>query len=57
MGIGIAFRELMVVVGLAMAGLSLAALAVLVPWHPGVGGRDGGGVVTIEGPGGAADSP
>lgn len=56
MGIGIAFRELLVVVGLAVAGLTLAALAVFTPWYQDAG-RAGGAIVTIVGPAGVADRP
>jgi hypothetical protein len=51
--VGVGFRELMVVVALAMTGLLLAAAAALTPWHvspPALRSP----VVTVEAPGGVA---
>jgi hypothetical protein len=49
----VGFRELLVVVALALSGLLLAALAALTPWHAtSPVGRSP--VVTVEAPGGVA---
>lgn len=49
----VGFHELLVVVGLALTGLLLAALAALTPWHatPPAGRTP---LVTVEAPGGVA---
>jgi hypothetical protein len=50
---GVGFREVLVVVGLALTGLLLAAVAALTPWHAtSPAGRNP--VVTVEAPGGVA---
>lgn len=50
---GVGFREVLVVVGLALTGLLLAAVAALTPWHAtSPAGRTP--VVTVEAPGGVA---
>jgi hypothetical protein len=52
--IGVGFRELMVVVAVALTGLVLAALAALTPWYAGPSGPRAP-IVTVESPGGVAD--
>jgi hypothetical protein len=53
MTVGVGFRELMVVVALALTGLLLAALAALTPWHTAPPAYQTP-VVTVEVPGGVA---
>jgi hypothetical protein len=52
----VGFRELLVVVGLALAGLALAALAALTPWYSGPSAPRAP-IVTVVAPGGVADRP
>jgi hypothetical protein len=51
--VGVGFRELLVVVALALSGLLLAALAALTPWHTAPPAYQTP-VVSVEVPGGVA---
>jgi hypothetical protein len=51
--VGVGFRELLVVVALALTGLLLAAAAALTPWHASPPAFRTP-VVTVEAPGGVA---
>ena len=53
MTVGVGFRELLVVIALALAGLLLAALAALTPWREAPPAFQNS-VVTVEAPGGVA---